>query len=123
MRGKYKVMFIFCCVRSTNKTKALLPIYILINRFEFTCMYMEAMATMSESADKSTAFTPKWPILNPRRKKVLEDTGPSHHADAITVIVITTPVVPASVSRLLPHAVNWCAVTCMMPHVASAAQP
>ena len=31
-----KVMLIFCCVRSTDKTKALLPIYSLCNRFELT---------------------------------------------------------------------------------------
>ena len=33
---KHKVMLIFCCVRSTDKTKALLPIYFLCNRFELT---------------------------------------------------------------------------------------
>ena len=33
---KHKVMFIFCCVRSTDKTQALLPIYSLCSRFELT---------------------------------------------------------------------------------------
>ena len=47
-------MFVFCCVSSANKTKAQLPIYSLFNRFELTCIYMETMATTSESADKST---------------------------------------------------------------------
>ena len=45
------MMFIFCCTRSTNKTKALFPIYFLSNRFESACIYMETMATTSESAD------------------------------------------------------------------------
>ena len=43
-------MFIFCCVKSTDITKALVPIYSL---FELTCIYMEAMATTSESATAS----------------------------------------------------------------------
>ena len=51
---KHKVMFIFCCVRSTDKTKVLLPIYSLCNRFELTCISMETMATTSESTDEST---------------------------------------------------------------------
>ena len=34
-------------------TKALLPIFSLSNRFELTGIYMETMATTSESADKS----------------------------------------------------------------------
>ena len=51
---KHKVMFIFCCVRSTDKTKALLPIYSLWHRFELTCIYIETMASTSESADEST---------------------------------------------------------------------
>ena len=53
---EYKLMFIFCYVRSTNRTKTLLPVYFLSNRIEFTCIYMETMATTSESADKSTPF-------------------------------------------------------------------
>ena len=36
-----------------KQDKALLPIYSQPNRFEFTCIYMETMATTSESADKS----------------------------------------------------------------------
>ena len=50
-------MFIFCCARSTDKTRPLLPIYSLCNRLELTCIYMETimMATTSQSADESTA--------------------------------------------------------------------
>ena len=48
-------MLIFCCVRSTDKTKALLPIYSLCNRFELTRIYIETMATTSESGNESTA--------------------------------------------------------------------
>ena len=40
---------------STNRTKLQLPIYSLFHRFELTCIYMETMATTSESADKSAA--------------------------------------------------------------------
>ena len=52
---KHQVMFSFCCVKSTNRTKALLPIYSLSYRFELTRIYMETMTTTPESADKSTA--------------------------------------------------------------------
>ena len=52
---KHKVMFVFCYFSSTNRTKVQLPIYFLFNRFELTCIYMETMATTSESADKSAA--------------------------------------------------------------------
>ena len=54
-------MFIFCCVRSTDKTKAVLSVYCMCNRFSLTWIYMETMATTmisivtSESADESTA--------------------------------------------------------------------
>ncbi|KAL3149376.1 hypothetical protein ABBQ32_002177 [Trebouxia sp. C0010 RCD-2024] len=51
------MMFIFCCVRATNKTRTVLPRYFLPNRFEVACIYMQTMATTCESADKSA--TPK----------------------------------------------------------------
>lgn len=41
---------------STNKTKALLSIYFLSNRLQVTCIYMETIATVSKSADKSNVF-------------------------------------------------------------------
>ena len=37
---RHKVMFISCCARSKNRSKALLPIYSLSNRFEMTCTYI-----------------------------------------------------------------------------------
>ena len=49
-------MFTFCRVKSTNKTKALFPIYFLSNRFKFTCIFMETMTNTYESADNSTVF-------------------------------------------------------------------
>ena len=49
------MVLIFCCVRATNKTKTLFPRYFLSNRFEVARIYMKAMATTSESADKSAA--------------------------------------------------------------------
>ena len=39
------MVFIFCCIRSTNKANALLPIYSLSKKFESACIYMETVAT------------------------------------------------------------------------------